>query len=127
MEGERVRFVATSAEELVVEEGGDVEPIAAALDEVVQPPYRAEATRRSETQWVVGIRRIQVVELLNDPEGEEVTLTVHDGERTVVVDGAQAFGSMPALEELGAGRGSSFCVQARRLDGSLWEVEVLPL
>ena len=45
-------------------------------------PYRAEATRRSESQWAVGIRELDVVELADDPGGDEVTLTVHDGERT---------------------------------------------
>ncbi len=127
VQGDRARFVALADDTLLVEEGGDVEPLAAALDEVTSPPYRAEATRRAETQWTVGVRRIQVVKLPDDPEGEELTLTVHDGERTLVVDGGHAFGSIPALEEIGARRGPSYVVRGRRLDGDLWEVEILPL
>ncbi len=126
IQGDEVRFVALADDTLVIEEGGDLEPLAAALDDVVQPPYRAEATRRSGSQWAVGLRRIQVVELSDDPEGDEVTLTVQGGERVLAVDGAQAFGTIPALEALGGGR-SSYVVQAHRLDGATWEVEAMPL
>ena len=127
VEGDRVRFVALPDDTLVVEEGGDVEAIADALEDVVQPPYRAEARRRDESSWAVGLRRIQIVELPDDPEGDHVTLTVTDGSRSLMVDGQKAFGSIPELEALGEARGKSYVVQAARLDGSVWEVEVLPL
>jgi hypothetical protein len=127
VEGDRARFVALPDDTIVVEDGAEVAAIADALDDVVQPPYRAEATRRGENRWAVGLRRVQVVELPNDPEGDEVILTVADGGRTFVVDGQQRFGSIPELEALGEARGKSYVVQARRLDGSTWEVEVLPL
>ena len=126
VQGDEARFVALADDTLVIEEGGDLEPLAAALDDVVQPPYRAEATRRSGAQWAVGLRRIQVIELSDDPEGDEVTLTVQGGERVLSIDGAQAFGTIPALEALGGGR-SSYVVQARRIDGASWEVEAMPL
>jgi hypothetical protein len=94
---------------------------------VIQPPYRAEATRRDESRWAVGLRRIQAVDLPDDPEGDEVTLTVADGGRTLAVDGRPVFGSIPELEALGEARGTSYVIRARRLDGSTWEVEVMPL
>jgi len=126
--GDRARFVALPDDTLLVEEGEDVEPLAAAIDQTgAAPPYRAEAARRGETQWAVGLRAIDVVELPDDPGGDELTLTVHDGERTLLVDGAQAFGSVPQLDEFGSGRGRSYVVRARRLDGSLWEAEAMPL
>jgi hypothetical protein len=127
VEGDRARFVALPDETLVVEEGGDVEPLAAALDDVVQPPYRAEAVRRGESQWAIGIRRIEVVKLDEEVEGDEITLTSRDGERTFLVDGASTFGSVPALERLGSERGASYVVQAKRLVDAVWEVEVVPL
>ena len=127
VEGDQVRFVALPDETLLVEEGQDVEPLAAALDDVVQPPYRAEAVRRGEAQWAVGVRRIEVVELEDDPEGESLTLTSRDGERTLLVDGVPAFGSIPALERLGATRGESYVVEGQRLAESIWEVRVTPL
>lgn len=128
VDGDRVRFVALPDDTLLVEEGGDVEPLAAAIDETtMSPPYRAEGARRSETQWAVGLRKIQVLELPDDPGGDELTLTVHDGERDLLVDGAHAFGSIPQLEELGSDRSGSYVIQARRLDGSTWEVQATPL
>jgi hypothetical protein len=123
-----VRFVALPDDTLIVDGDVDAEPLAAALDDVAEPPYRAEAVRRGERQWAVGLRRIEVVDLGDDaPDGEELTLTARDGERELRVDGASAFGSIPALEELGAARSASYVVQARRLDRTLWEVEVAPL
>ena len=65
--GERARFVALADETLVVEEGADVEPLAIAVEQAATIPYRAEATRRSGSQWVVGIRELDVVELPDDP------------------------------------------------------------
>jgi hypothetical protein len=127
VEGDEVRFVALLDHTLVVEQGADAEPLADALDDVVPLPYRAEAVRRGETQWAVGIRRIEVVELQNDPEGDELSLTMRDGERTLLVDGAQTFGSIPELERLGSARASAYVVQGTRLEGALWEVRVVPL
>jgi hypothetical protein len=127
VDGDRVRFVALPDDTLLVEEGEEVEPLAAAVDRVAATPYRAEAARRGESQWAVGIRGIDVVELREDPGGTELTLTVHDGEQTLIVDGAHAVASVPELEELGAARSRSYVVQAKRLDGSIWEVEAMPL
>jgi hypothetical protein len=125
--GDRVRFVALSDDSLVVEEGEDVDAIADALEGVADPPYRAEAVRRGDTQWAVGLQRIEVVDLPDDPGGEEITLTMRDGERTLLVDGAPTFGSIRPLEQLGADRAESYVVEGRRLSESIWEVRVTPL
>lgn len=127
LEGDQARFVALPDETLLVEEGEDVEPLVEALDDVVQPPYRAEAVRRGENQWAVGVRRIEVIELQDDPEGETLTLTSREGERTLLVDGAPAFGSIPALERLGSARAESYIVEGQRLTEGLWEVRVTAL
>jgi hypothetical protein len=127
VQGDRARFVALPDNTLLVEEGENVDGLADALDGVVPPPYRAEAVRRGETQWAVGVRRIEIVVLPDAPEGDELTLTVRDGERTLLVDGAPVFGSLPALEQLGAGRGESYVVQGQRLSEDVWEVRVVPL
>jgi hypothetical protein len=127
VEGDRARFVALPDQTLLLEEGEHLDAIADALDGVVAPPYRAEAVRRGETRWAVGVRRIEVIELPDVPDGDELTLTARDGERTLTVDGAQIFGTQPALEELGSARGDSYVVQAQRLTGNLWEVRVVPL
>jgi hypothetical protein len=127
VDGDRARFVALPDNTLIVEEGGNVAPFAAALDGVAQPPYRAEGVRQGETRWAFGIRRIEVVDIPDDLGGEELTLTARDGEQTLLVDGQPVFGSIPALEQVGAARAGSYVVEGRRLGGSLWEVRVSPL
>ncbi len=126
VQGDRARFVALADQTLLVEEGENVEALADALDNV-PPPYRAEAVRRGESQWAVGIHRIEVVSLPDAPEGQELTLTARDGGRTLLVDGAPVFGSQPELERLGEARGESYVVQGNRLADDLWEVRVVPL
>jgi hypothetical protein len=127
VEGDRALFVALADQTLLVEEGENVEPLADALEGVASPPYRAEAVRRGESQWAVGVRRIEVIALPDAPEGHELALTVRDGGRTLLVDGAPIFGSLPELEQLGEARGESYVVQGQRLADDLWEVRVVPL
>src|SRR5262249_24512217 len=129
VDGDVVHFVALPDDTLLVEEDVEAEPIAAALEDVVEPPYRDEAVRRSETQWAVGIRRIQVLDLGDDsPQGDELTLTWRDGSHEGTVGGALEFGTIPVLERLGQESGAaSYVVQGRRLADTLWEVRVTPL
>ena len=71
---------------------------------------RAEAVRREGTVWAVAGRKIEVVEL-PDVAGEELELTVKDGEHTLLVDGERSFGSIASLERPG------HVVRARRVEG----------
>ena len=96
-------------------------PLADALE--LEPPYRAEAVRREGDLWAVAGRRIEVVELAQQIDGDTVDLTVVEGERTLTVDGLRSFGSVPELER----PQRSYAVHAERLDGDLWEVRVSPL
>lgn len=128
LRGDRAQFVALRDRTLLLEDGDDdVAPLAEAVEAQLEPPYRAEAVRRHETLWAVAARAIEVVELPDDPGGDELTLTVRHGERELLVDGARTFGSMPALERLAQDRHDAYAVRAARLDGDLWEVEVSPL
>jgi hypothetical protein len=97
-------------------------PLAEAI--VLDPPFRAQAVRRGADLWAVAASRITVVELDDDPGGDTVELAVHGGGRTLLVDGTQVFGSIPALERLVVREG---VVRAERLDERLWEVTVSPL
>jgi hypothetical protein len=54
--------------------------------------------------------------VISTPEGRELH-----------VDGRRSFGSVPALERLGEAEGREFVVRARRVDGSVWEVEATAL
>ena len=118
LEGDHAVFVALSPDQLVVEEGPhQVEQLAAALGRDPAPPYRAEAVRKDGTVWAVAARRIEIVRLA-DVTGEEIELSSHEGERTLLIDGERAFGSIPALE-----RPEHF-VRAKRIAGDAWEIEI---
>jgi hypothetical protein len=121
VEGERVDFVALPGAGVVVEQGPErVDPLVEALDRELPRPYRAEAVRREGGLWAAAGRRIELVELPG-VRGDDVEVAVHGSERTLLVDGEHAFGSVPALER------PEHAVRARRVDGDLWEIEAHPL
>jgi hypothetical protein len=119
LEGDAAKFVVLPDGTVLVEEGPDasLEPLAAAVEESLAPPYRARAARQSESLWAVQARRIRVVEIPGGPEGDTIELTPD----SLLVDGERAFGTVPQLAELGD------VVRAERLDSDLWEVHVAAL
>jgi hypothetical protein len=128
LRGDGVHFVALPNGDLIVDEDepeGTVTRLADALEERLEPPYRAEAVRRDGDVWAVAARRVQVAEL--EAQGDEIELVANGGARTLTVDGRREFGTVPELEQLGQGQGDSYVVRARRLDERLWEVEASPL
>lgn len=128
--GDAIRFVSLADGSLLVEEGADdadPSPLADALEGAVELPYRAEAVRRHGDVWAVGARSIEVVELQDEVAGDELTLSVHEGHRELLVDGEPVFGSLPSLERWAGERHDSYSVNASRLDESLWEVRLAPL
>lgn len=125
--GDEAEFVALPDGTLLVEGGGDVEPLANALEAEIRPPYRAVAVRRDERFWGVAARRIEVASLPG-VAGEEVELSVSEGQRTARVDGMPSFGDLAPLEQLAEQRGfDAYVVRADRLDGDLFEVSLAPL
>jgi hypothetical protein len=129
VEGDEIEFSALPDGSLVLDAREDraVEPLADAVEAELAPPYRAHCVRRSEALWVVGAVATEVLELREAVDGDEIELVVRDGERDVSVDGERIFGSVPTLELHAAGRHDSYVARAERLDGDLWEVEVLAL
>ena len=127
--GDSARFVTLPDGTLLVEQGPDasLEPLAAAVEQELRPPYRARAVRRSEAMWAVEASRIEVVELPDAPGGDALDVTRTEDETIVAVDEQRIFGSMPALEEIGERVGREYSVHAERLDGDLWEVRAAAL
>jgi hypothetical protein len=126
--GHEVEFVALPDGSLIVDEEqgeGDLTPLAEAVETQIGAPYRARGVRKREDVWAVAARKIEVASF--KAHGEEIDVTLHDGTRTLTVDGAQSFGSVPPLEAIGARQGDSFVVRARRLEGDTWEVWADPL
>jgi hypothetical protein len=127
LRGDSVEFVVLPDGTLIVgdDQEGDLTTLADALEDQLQAPYRAEGVRQHDQVWAVAGRRIDTLTFAAD--GEEIELTEHGGERTLVVDGAHAFGSIPELEAVGRRNGDAYVVRALRLDGDLWEVATDPL
>ncbi|MEX2464326.1 MAG: hypothetical protein WD428_00465 [Gaiellaceae bacterium] len=71
--------------------------------------------------------RIEIGELPADQEGEEIVLTVSQGEAELLVDGRPSVAGIDALTRLAAGHHESYVLRANRLEGTLWEVTVDPL
>ena len=128
LEGDVVDFVALPDRSLLVEqEQGDaaLDPLATAVEQRLEPPYRARGARQTDVLWAVSARRIELARFESDGERIELTQTA-DG-KSLRVDGMPAFGSIPALERLGEASGPSFAVHAERVDADLWEVKVAAL
>jgi hypothetical protein len=128
--GDAVEFTRLPDASLLLDDEVDadaVAPLADALDGMIDGSYRAEGVRRHGSTWAFAARRIDVVEIQSPVDGDEVVLSAAQGERTLTVDGAPGFGSIPELERLGSARHESYVVRAQRLDGQLWEVSVSPL
>jgi hypothetical protein len=124
-----IRFL-TLANGTIVVDGDESESaltrLAEAVQESLEPPYRAEAVRRTGDSWTVAASAIHVVEA-PALDGDEAELTSLHGTRTLVVDGRTTLQQSRELELAGEGRGRDYAVRARRIDGDFWEVEAAPL
>jgi hypothetical protein len=127
--GDEISFIALADGSIVTDEEvpqGALEPLADAIEERIDPPYRAEAVRRHDHVWAVAARRIDIAELPG-VDGDEIALTVSEEGRRFLVDGAYSFGTVPKLEHIAGARFSSYVAEATRLDGDLWELRITPL
>jgi hypothetical protein len=122
---DEVHFVAVPSGDLIGDEKvltGSLAPLARAVEEAIQPPYRAHGIRRNGAVWAVGALGIEVVTLPASFEGDELELVARDGQRVMHVDGMPAFDVPRELDALA--RDDDSVVRARRLAATLWEVEV---
>jgi hypothetical protein len=128
LRGDTLQFVVLEDGTILEEDNPteqDLSDLADAVEQAVGPPYRAQAVRRFGNTWIVGARRLRLVEIPDSP-GDDLTLAMRDGAHELVVDHGREFGSIPALEQVGAGR-ESFVVEAKRLDDDLFEYRLTPL
>jgi hypothetical protein len=119
--GDTVSFASLPDGTLIVDEeqgDADLSPFADAVEKQVQPPYRAVGHREEGALWSVAARRIDVRQLPLE-DGDELELVVHEGERTLTVDGAPSDAALPELAEQG-----DYVVRGTRLDGGVWEIQV---
>jgi hypothetical protein len=126
--GDGVAFVVLEDGTVVVEDDvpdESVVPLADALDERLQSPYRAAAIRKSGDVWAAIAERVAIVELPNVEE-DEIELTVVDGERNLTLDGERTIRPLLALDALAEQHGD-VVVHAERVDGDLFAADVFPL
>jgi hypothetical protein len=128
--GDEVIFVALADGRLIEEVGAgvDLDPLAGSLRGSLTPPFRASAVRHDDV-WAVGGYAIDVVQLDPDPDGDDLELT-WDGETlSLAADGIPVdVERAEALERVASERRTGpYAARATRLDGSLFELSVLPL
>lgn len=129
LQGDAVNFVTLADGTILAEEDEPDDALAAladALDGRLPAPYRAEAVRRGPERWAVAASRIAIAQVPGLRGDEAELVSTREG-RVLRVDGAQRFGSAPALERIGEAEGQEYVVRARRLEDDLWQVEASPL
>ena len=126
LQGDEVEFVVLP-DGRVVRELGDADPSPLAGVVTLATPFRARGIRRDGGLWVVAARRIETVELREDPGGDYVELAWDGVERSVRIDGTPTLAGAPELERLGSARHRAYVVTAVRLVGPVWEVSIAPL
>jgi hypothetical protein len=125
--GDELEFTTLPDGTLLVDDAipeGALTPLADAVEQSLQPPYRARAVRGEGQIWGVAANRIEVVEVPEEVEGDTVSLAVKGEERTLLVDDRPAWGDLPTLEAFALDRHRDFVLHAERLDGDLWAVKV---
>ncbi|MDX6485170.1 MAG: hypothetical protein QOF43_323 [Gaiellaceae bacterium] len=129
VEGNAVKWVTLPDGTLLVEDGpdGSLDALAAGVEQELSAPYRARAARQTGTLWAVQAAKIEVMALPDAPDGDTIDVTSTADGRSFSVDGAQVFGSLPALQERGEQEGREYAVRAERLDGDFWEVKAAAL
>lgn len=129
--GDELELVALEDGRLLLEAGPsgiDLEPLAAALDGVLDPPYRALAVRRRDV-WAIGASSIEVAHLGPSTYGDDLALSWNGETLELVTDGEPADpATAPALERYASTRrGGPYAATAHRLVGDLFEIAVLAL
>jgi hypothetical protein len=130
LDGDGIEFATLPDGDIIVDEeqgDADLSDLADAVEEHLQPPYRALAARQQGNLWAVGAKRIEVARI-DFSEGETLELSRKDAWEELRVDGEPSDSPVPrGLEELGERAGADFFVKAVRIDGDLWEVRVSAL
>jgi hypothetical protein len=125
--GDQIEFVTLPDGTVLVDAElpeGALSPIADAIERELGPPYRAHAVRREDGAWAVGATAIEVVEVPERVDGNSVSLVVQGDDRTLLIDGLPGWSDIPTLESHARERHSDFVLEAERLDGDLWSVQV---
>jgi hypothetical protein len=128
--GNLVEFTTLPNGDVIIdEESGDADlsPLADAIEGHLNPPYRVVATRQQGHLWGVGAKRIEVARI-PFPQGDRLEVSRNGSEGEFRVDSEPSDELVPPeLERLGEDSGERYYVEAKRIDGDLWEVRATAL
>jgi hypothetical protein len=123
--GADLTFVALLDGTLIVDENipdGTAAPLADAVEEYLEPPYRAAALRKDDEVWAVAAARVTLLELAS-VDGETLEAArIGDGV-TFSVDGAPSLVPLEIRGVLDRYEGD-VAVTAERIDDRTWVAEV---
>jgi hypothetical protein len=129
LEGDAYEFATLPDGSLIVDESckENLSSLADAVEEHLEPPYRAIAVRQTSRLWMVSARNIEIAQLATI--GDEATLSSVDREQTFSIDGQPADATLApdGLARFGEALDGDYAVHATRLDGDLWEIDADPL
>jgi hypothetical protein len=128
VDGDAIAFVTLGDGTIVVDDDqpdGALGPLADAIEEMAQPPYRAAAVRTDGDVWTVVAEKVRIVEL---PEvaGDVVDLSLVAGARELRIDDEPSEQELPELEALTAEHGD-VVLHAERVDGDTFAADVFAL
>jgi len=125
MPGEELTFVALADGTLVVDEDipdGAAGPIADAIEEYIEPPYRAAALRKESDLWAVAAARVTLLDLTTI-EGDRLEAARVGEGITFSVDGKASLPPLEVRSMLERFEGD-VAVTAEHVDGTTWVAEV---
>jgi hypothetical protein len=128
VDGDAIAFVTLGDGTIVLDDDqpdGALGPLADAIEELAQPPYRAAAVRTDGDVWTVVAEKVRIVEL---PEvaGDVVDLSLVAGARELRIDDEPSEQELPELEALTAEHGD-VVLHAERVDGDTFAADVFAL
>lgn len=125
--GDELGYVVLDDTVVIESDGALPDEITGAFAGRLAPPYHVFGVRRGEGLWALGARGIETA-VVPGLDGDEIELAVGEEGTTLLVDGLQRFGSIPALEHLARDRGlERYALNAERVDGDVWELRIAAL
>jgi hypothetical protein len=123
--GDELTFVALADGTLVVDgevPDGAAGPLADAVEQYLQPPYRAAAVRKEGDVWAVAAARVTVLDL-SSVDGDMLEVARVGEGVAFSVDGAASLAPLEVRQVL-EGHDGDVALTAERIDGTTWVAEI---
>ena len=123
--GDELTFVALADGTLVIDDDvpeGAPAPLADAVEQYLQPPYRAAAVRKGGDVWAIAAARVTVLEL-ESVDGDTLEVARVGEGVTFSVDGVASLAPLEVRQVL-EGYNGDVALTAERIDGTTWVAEI---